>query len=765
MALMWRSTWYGSGVNQGKDDRQHRDWKSLRRTLMGALGLVDGGDLQSMKRTGLGTTVLSSALMEAIWQRGDHDYLMEAENFFVELDLLVDVDRCRSDELTAEAHALIRWMEAGLWEEFIDHLEGLVGESQQVGDARGQPTMSPEEREVWWQWAERFAPPRQQPRSRSRSPLRDQESDTSSLMDKGRGRPSPKREANPASRRPREDDDEREPGGGRGGRWRERARDDGRRRVLPRSRSERVAARMTGRASGSHEGGGRACTREVRHLTPRGDGRRSPAMSMGDATCFWLHTMGLRNGTATDDQRALDPSRHSGRVDAIMGVRPEDLVMVMAALMRTLAMLVVESSQLMMMRVQQQPSHEGDEEVEVTAEEEGDEEIWMQTDLSGPVKRQRTEEQLAEDEHQEKLHREAEQRLAENQQDAREAEELEQARQDEVLWEQHRAALYRAWEEWEVANFVPAPPRRLRAIVRLTQGSSSEQMVCSVPLSRGSPVELAVTLHEQVPTTAVPEPNRADQVEANHMAGYDRWRSGGLSDGQVEAQFGADMLAMFVAQRLVEEDLNEALQKNPQLAAAVETAKKEQQVAAPVADAAAQGLPSGAVPPAALPPSALPPSVVEAEADPKTEALQAKVGDLQATVQQLEAQLQKDYLKEAPPPPLQTLGLPPGVPTPSALAAAPAPAGVTLRLPFEPLPYDSPTDGCIPLEKKYHEQTHSKSLTPGQQNWAPLIQEAFAQLEVKRATRKVFGITTTLCWTDHANLTRAQSSDIGSDQK
>ena len=35
--------------------------------------------------------------------------------------------------------------------------------------------------------------------------------------------------------------------------------------------------------------------------------------------------------------------------------------------------------------------------------------------------------------------------------------------------------------------------------------------------------------------------------------------------------------------------------------------------------------------------------------------------------------------------------------------------------------------------------THSKSLTPAQQNWPPLIQEAFAQLEVKRATRKTFG--------------------------
>ena len=37
---------------------------------------------------------------------------------------------------------------------------------------------------------------------------------------------------------------------------------------------------------------------------------------------------------------------------------------------------------------------------------------------------------------------------------------------------------------------------------------------------------------------------------------------------------------------------------------------------------------------------------------------------------------------------------------------------------------------------------------------------------MKRATRKMFGsICKTLCWTDHANLTRAQSSDIGADTK
>ena len=61
--------------------------------------------------------------------------------------------------------------------------------------------------------------------------------------------------------------------------------------------------------------------------------------------------------------------------------------------------------------------------------------------------------------------------------------------------------------------------------------------------------------------------------------------------------------------------------------------------------------------------------------------------------------------------------------------------------------------------------THSKSLTPAQQNWPSLIQEALAQLEVERATRKVFVAVKTLCWTGHANLTSAQTSDIRMDSK
>ena len=60
-------------------------------------------------------------------------------------------------------------------------------------------------------------------------------------------------------------------------------------------------------------------------------------------------------------------------------------------------------------------------------------------------------------------------------------------------------------------------------------------------------------------------------------------------------------------------------------------------------------------------------------------------------------------------------------------------------------------------------QTHSKSLTPAQQKLAAAHSGAFAQLEVKRATRRTFGSIRTVCWTDRANLTRAQTSDIGLD--
>jgi hypothetical protein len=54
--------------------------------------------------------------------------------------------------------------------------------------------------------------------------------------------------------------------------------------------------------------------------------------------------------------------------------------------------------------------------------------------------------------------------------------------------------------------------------------------------------------------------------------------------------------------------------------------------------------------------------------------------------------------------------------------------------------------------------TAGKGLTPAQQAWAPLVLEAYAQLETKRAQRKMLGSMRSICWTDHANETKQQTA-------
>jgi hypothetical protein len=51
----------------------------------------------------------------------------------------------------------------------------------------------------------------------------------------------------------------------------------------------------------------------------------------------------------------------------------------------------------------------------------------------------------------------------------------------------------------------------------------------------------------------------------------------------------------------------------------------------------------------------------------------------------------------------------------------------------------------------------SGGLTPAQQSWSPLTCEAYAQLMVKRFQRRTLGSMRSLCWTDHANVTKLQA--------
>ena len=52
-----------------------------------------------------------------------------------------------------------------------------------------------------------------------------------------------------------------------------------------------------------------------------------------------------------------------------------------------------------------------------------------------------------------------------------------------------------------------------------------------------------------------------------------------------------------------------------------------------------------------------------------------------------------------------------------------------------------------------------KGFTPAQQAWPALTLEGFAQLGGKRAQNRNLGPMKSICWTDHANLTKQQVTD------
>ena len=53
-----------------------------------------------------------------------------------------------------------------------------------------------------------------------------------------------------------------------------------------------------------------------------------------------------------------------------------------------------------------------------------------------------------------------------------------------------------------------------------------------------------------------------------------------------------------------------------------------------------------------------------------------------------------------------------------------------------------------------------KGFTPPQQAWPAITLEGYAQLEGKRAQKKILGPMRSLCWTDHANMTKQQAIEL-----
>ena len=160
--------------------------------------------------------VVASALMERVWRRQEEDYTLQMEDYYDHMGLVIDVDMDCATDLTADSEGVIEWLEAEMWQEYIDELEGAVGESHQVQEARLQPTMSPGQCDRWWQWAQECVP-RAGRTERSRSPPprtgHTRLDDETSFMEGGRAKPAPKHKANPAKGRGRDRRWEEDEGG------------------------------------------------------------------------------------------------------------------------------------------------------------------------------------------------------------------------------------------------------------------------------------------------------------------------------------------------------------------------------------------------------------------------------------------------------------------------------------------------------------------------------------------------------------------------
>ncbi|CAE7232723.1 unnamed protein product, partial [Symbiodinium sp. CCMP2456] len=402
-------------------------------------------------RQGLSGAMLTAGLLRNAEARGDLEYMNAYESYIESLGLPFEANYALVGEIAAQDRAILVWMEAELWDDYVDQVEEQTGwESNQVGTMRAAATMSGRDR-LWW---------------------RDQV-----LLD--------------LERQGRQEDE-----------------------------PDETNMVQTGR---------------------------------------WLFLLGLRDG---EDYWSLQPvlperdRRH--REDDLRSLPARDLPVMMAAMLRVLSMLMVECSQLLLVHPQTRPDDEVL--VEVHDDEHEDEEtIYMQGRMV--VEKRRRLEHQDEVDQLEEDRQQHEQDERQRQQEEHDREMEEQAKEDERLYQAHQGAVYKDWENWEVANYVPGPPRQRMVKVRVQQALGNGDMVCHdlqccLPHGRGLPSVLVSMedVMEATRTSVGPsEPSQPDLSE-----GYRQWKLGRVTDDWVRAAFGAEILCLYHAQLLADEEENNA---------------------------------------------------------------------------------------------------------------------------------------------------------------------------------------------------------------
>ncbi|CAE7504171.1 ANKRD50 [Symbiodinium sp. CCMP2456] len=513
-----------------------------------------------LRRAGVSNLLLTTALLAQAERRRSLDYIQDWETILMELHLTPEADMDRVAEVP----------------------------EQEVMNARAQATMSLEDRGRWANRASRRdfnldlsdGLTVGQDGAEAHHPTTARTSqdgeDAFSLMERTRRR---------MSSRDREESEEDRPRRPREGRPNTRGSGSG----LDRSRTTR----------------GERCTTEVRRLEPRRPTPRPrptptratvPTMSLDAATAQWLHFLGLRRGP---DSQSLQPAlpNTAEQLQWIDGLHEQDMPTVMGGLLRVLAMLMVECSQLLMTR---QASFM----VAVPVDDEEDDDVlyMQQSQLWKRRKPDEPTDAQLQEEHYEAAVNRRQQAERDRQQEDHEREEEAWNVQEEAhaaqLWQELQASNYRDWEQWEVLNQPAAAPRRQR--IRLTAtsgagvqapGSSTDVGVveaaaeCVVPRLRGGRLVLRIEMEEvglpRLPETNEGEPTAPDaqqtadtqlSAESGHEvqateelmeAKYRAWLKGEIKDAEVLVLLGQDALTSFLAQWMVDND-GDAMEEDSQ---------------------------------------------------------------------------------------------------------------------------------------------------------------------------------------------------------
>ena len=344
------------------------------------------------RQRGEGTTAReqASTLYYLMESRGNQHYMQEFPEIAEQLGLEVDVDV--SSRCMPGPTPFFVWMEAEVWANFIDQVEGMMGfETEIVQRNRATPTMSDEEMEAWRRWASTRGTSRTRPRSRSprRTPSRnpsttrrrtltrgDQEgSDITSLMHRGTW-----------------GDSRSNKGGRRRDRRRRGTRGDDRERSRPpragdpaRHRELRIRERVTRETRNL----GRECAAsswqswQPEPEEPAGHGA-GPASGTGEmdileATGRWFVIMGLRppGQESTEPSNALTRRMQAEARTTLRSLSERDLSVMVTALLRLTGMIYIESARLLTQARDDRRRSTEEVEVEVEADDD-DESIYMQ---------------------------------------------------------------------------------------------------------------------------------------------------------------------------------------------------------------------------------------------------------------------------------------------------------------------------------------------------------------------------------------------------